>query len=91
MQKLNYFENDAARRSPSEKPVGTPKEQNVNIVKYGSLYELQFKASQLVSERKVHLDKRKYLSEAASLHTTILQLIKSYQELNRCDQSLTHQ
>ena len=55
--------------------------KKVKIYKYSNLYQLQFKAKELM--------KKKNIEKAIKIHTNILNLIKNYEDLNMYDQALS--
>ena len=58
--------------------------KKVKIYKYENLYQLQFKARELMKKRS-----STNISKAIKIHTNILKLIKNYEDLNKFDQALT--
>jgi len=58
--------------------------KKVKICKYNNLYQLQFKARDLMKKKN-----KSNLEKAIKIHTNILNLIKNYEDLNMYDQALS--
>ena len=80
-QKKPYFKTGDITKSygKSSRPTGD----------YSKLYQLQFKACQLVKNRNNRLEKRSSLEKASQIHSNILILISNYEALNSYDQTLS--